>query len=118
MRHSAFQACLGNPKYQTWNHCCCPVQIASAVVGKLSKKGVDAIQCINQLAVDTIITGDNQLRSKFLLVSEHGLLTLSNAGENLRQRRLVHLSVARRQRDSKGTESQYFFQRNTAIDLM
>ena len=71
----------------------------------------DGIRCINQLAVDRIITGDNQLRSLFLLATEceHLALSVASAGESLQQRRLVHLIVARRQRDRKGTESQDFY---------
>lgn len=70
-------------------------------------------------AIDRVTTGDDQL-SAFLLVSKHEHLALSvaSAGESLQQRRLVHLIVARRQRDRKGMESHYFFESNTAGNLI
>lgn len=66
-----------------------------------------------QSACCGVTTGDSQLGSVFLLVSKHEHLALSvaSAGESLRERRLVHLVVARRQRDRKGTESHFSFQR-------
>lgn len=96
------------------------MQIASGVVRKRRKKGVKGYGVSISFAVDGVTTGDDQLRNAFLLLSRHEHLALSveSAGESLRQRRLVRLIVARRQRDRKGMESHYSFQRNTAGDLI